>query len=1057
MLKDQNYQKHVGYRIARFFLRECVPLGVGKLIDEVVLESILDVKDEQQSALLKDIEKRVDIIVQQIQNQHITDKELEVLLNSNKDFLKTKKQIHEQKEWISAIENQVAINRKFLEERLQIVEETVEDSRKLQLDKYFPHLNLNDAVRLALSIRGSIEEQYRLEKELGQGGLAKVWSAYNLKINKKVALKVLHEKEVYYIKTVERFVLEAALAGAIKHPNIVEIYNFGGFLQKRQYFIEMEYLEGLTLKEWCLKYPWKDHLDTWLDLLSQLCKGLKAIHEKHLVHRDLKPGNIMIVQNSSNPCLKILDFGAVKNLDAALSLTQGDIVGTPKYMSPEQFDTTWAAITPASDLYSLGVICYEIFTGTLPFIEDDIIALHKAKMTLPLNPPKKIRPDLPEWLNSFIIQLLEKEPTRRLQNVAEVAYLLEINSPQRMNQRVQILKQKMIDLMNQDRQEIMKAGEDIINRMKADIEQLKKDLPTISPEFHNALSDQISQAEAIVQSKEELREVPTVLAVNIAGCPNLLCQTVNAFEEVICKKCGTKLRIPCPICKRDNYLNENECQYAYPPHIISFEYKAAFRAISTASFCCTSKQYNKALFYLDELSSDAKQWIVETRKNLELMRQKDIEDRKSSILKELQKRFEEEKEKEYKRQEAEKEIQRKKIIIDMEELYKKELYVKALQRLLTIQQAQPYLWNDGIQEQKIKICNVLCSDHIKKIRELLQQRSFREIHLELEKVNKDIRLGMEEIEKEIKEIEDEIISKEIIISEDESYSESTLGIIMTKTFSNGAKYEGNLKNGLAHGYGICVWPNGERYEGEWKDDKRSGHGIYTLSNGDNYEGEWVDDKMNGKITCTWSDGSKYEGEWLDDLCQGQGTIMLPNGEKYLGEFKEYSQSKMVLSKGTKVFADGGKYDGDLINGIANGYGICVWPDGESYVGEWKDERMSGYGTMTWHNGDRYEGEWLNDRRNGQGTMTWHNGDRYEGEWKNKKRHGYGTMTWHNGDNYVGEWLNDRRRGQGTMTWHSGDNYVGEWKRNKLHGQGTMTYSDGTADVGRWENDLYIGN
>ena len=244
------------------------------------------------------------------------------------------------------------------------------------------------------------------------------------------------------------------------------------------------------------------------------------------------------------------------------------------------------------------------------------------------------------------------------------------------------------------------------------------------------------------------------------------------------------------------------------------------------------------------------------------------------------------------------------------------------------------------------------------------------------------------------------------------------------------KYEGEIKNGIAHGLGTLTWTDGNKYEGEFKHGKLSGQGTLILTSGNKYEGEFKHGKLSGQGTYTWSDGDKYEGEFKEGKKHGQGKYIKPEVRKFVGEYKK-----------------GLKYGLGTVT-----YGKGKW-EGDKYVGEFKEGKKHGQGKYTYSNGDKYEGEYENGLKNGQGTITYgkgeFEGDKYEGEFKGNKFHGQGKYTYSNGDKYEGQYENGLKNGLGTYTWNNGNKYVGKYTNGEIDGQGTYAFKSGRKGIGEF--------
>jgi len=244
--------------------------------------------------------------------------------------------------------------------------------------------------------------------------MAKVYLAHDEVLERDVALKVLREQFAEDEEFVERFKREAQSAAALSHPNIVSVYDRGEAEDGTSY-IAMEYVPGGTLKE---RISERGPLDPGVaaSLALQIAEALGAAHECGVVHRDIKPQNILL---SATGDAKVADFGIARAADATTISHLGDILGTAKYMSPEQ--ATGKPATPKSDLYSLGVVLYEMLTGELPYTAESSVAVSMKHVNDLLHPPKELNPGIPEDLNALVSKLLAKHPEDRYESAAELA------------------------------------------------------------------------------------------------------------------------------------------------------------------------------------------------------------------------------------------------------------------------------------------------------------------------------------------------------------------------------------------------------------------------------------------------------------------------------------------------------------------------------------------------------------------------------------------------------------------------------------------------------------
>jgi len=269
----------------------------------------------------------------------------------------------------------------------------------------------------------TLDEKYRLEARLGIGGMGTVYRARHLLIDRPVAVKVLNQRFVEDEAARTRFHREARAAGRLQHANAVTVTDFGES-QDGYVYLVMELLEGRTLREVLAKEAPLDAARS-VSLMMQISGAVAAAHEAGIIHRDLKPANIFIVQRAEVPAVvKVLDFGiaklAVESLDEdePMALTQvGAMIGTPRYMSPEQCDG--AELTPAADVYSLGVILYEMLTGTVPFSGSTPLAIAMKHTSEVPRDPREIVSTIPPALEQVVLHTLEKQPQDRPANAAE--------------------------------------------------------------------------------------------------------------------------------------------------------------------------------------------------------------------------------------------------------------------------------------------------------------------------------------------------------------------------------------------------------------------------------------------------------------------------------------------------------------------------------------------------------------------------------------------------------------------------------------------------------------
>jgi beta-lactam-binding protein with PASTA domain/predicted Ser/Thr protein kinase len=259
-----------------------------------------------------------------------------------------------------------------------------------------------------------VDGRYRVLRRLGSGGMADVWCAQDQQLDRKVALKVLHHRFAQDHEFVERFRREASAAAGLQHPNVVGIFDRGEV--DGTYYIAMQYVEGASLKQLIERGL---SISAAVGVIRQVLEATRFAHEHGIVHRDLKPHNILVNREGR---ATVADFGIARAGHSEITQT-GSVMGTAHYLSPEQ--AQGLPVTPASDLYSIGVMLYEALTRQVPFEGDSAVAVALKQVSEQPEPPSRLNPEVSPALDSVVLKALAKDPSNRFSSADEFLRALE--------------------------------------------------------------------------------------------------------------------------------------------------------------------------------------------------------------------------------------------------------------------------------------------------------------------------------------------------------------------------------------------------------------------------------------------------------------------------------------------------------------------------------------------------------------------------------------------------------------------------------------------------------
>lgn len=337
-----------------------------------------------------------------------------------------------------------------------------------------------------------INDRYEIIKSIGEGGMANVYLAYDTILDRRVAIKVLRGDLSNDEKFVRRFQREALSASSLSHPNIVEMYDVGE--DHGIYYIVMEYIEGKTLKQ-LIKKRGSLTLSEAIDIMLQLTDGISQAHDSYIIHRDLKPQNILIKEDG---LIKITDFGIAMALNSTQLTQTNSVMGSVHYLPPEQASGKGSTIR--SDIYSMGILFYELLTGTLPFKGDNAVEIALKQMRDDIPKIRKKNPAIPQSVENVVLRATAKNPKNRYADVKEMhADLLTVLNDERIDEKRIEFKypEHELDDSTKNIAAVKKKTEEKIKDTEKEIEE-KEEESSIP-----AISEEPEKEEAVLEKEEE--------------------------------------------------------------------------------------------------------------------------------------------------------------------------------------------------------------------------------------------------------------------------------------------------------------------------------------------------------------------------------------------------------------------------------------------------------------------------------------------------------------------------------------------------------------------------
>ena len=730
-----------------------------------------------------------------------------------------------------------------------------------------------------------------------------VYEAFDLVIERRVAIKTLRLDIFEPSQTADvraRFKREAQAVGKLAHPHIVTVHEYGD--HDGTPYIVMEFLAGNELSQ-ILNRGTRLPLSEIVRLMTQLLGALTYAHEHKVVHRDVKPGNIFILDDGS---LKVVDFG-LAHVEASNLTDTGALLGTPAYMSPEQFLAL--PVDERSDIFSAGVILYELLTGEKPFTGSVTSIMQKVLRQEPME-PSALNPTLAKAWDTVVKRAIAKRPDARFQSARQFSETIrQVFEKSALNVSAEATlpgRQSAVDL----------AGETV--RPNVNLQQASEAQSSLLP------SSAAPEVEPVKSSSRRKGLAIAGIAVVAAVGAAAFYLSPRPRDELSKQEPATKV-----VQKDDGAAQRAAAERA-----------AAGKAVQEAKLAQERAAQEKALEE-EKVAEKAQAERIAAKVAQERAAQEKALEAKKIAEKAQAERMAAEK---AAKASADKAAQEAKVAQERAAQEKALEAKKAAEKTRT---------------------EKLATEKAAKTAEEEKKRNVATEAAQLEKLKAEkAQVGRQAAAESAK-----TAAQSRPTPCPGSYNATWTNCVATHTYPSGDQYVGEFKDGKTSGQGTYTFANGNKYVGEFRDNSFNGQGTSTFVNGNKYVGAYKDSKYNGQGAFTFANGSKYVGEWRDGKYNGQGIEYRADGSFLRAGIwengvlvTETSRSTQRSRPETEARSAGlsrlspcpGSYNAAT---WTNCVGEVTYANGEKYVGEWREGYQHGQGTRTLSDGRTLSGIW----------------------------------------------------------------------------------------------------